>query len=283
MRAARVRAVDPVAALAVEAAAAFLAGPAGASLPLFRDALKLHRKAIGRRKVVPAAGILPLSPAGAVRGERHEPAPGDIDAAGRARRQPDRWSPGLFPACWNWSRGRDDIAKALAKRLAAAPVSSRAMEGPLEAAVVTWALVTIDGAKGGARGRPRTGVRSNDGAVRRGLAARILAQAHARVSQSPDLWREKLDALKPGYARSVLDIIPLRPAWDRVLDRLQAFLASPGAGRCARQKPETGVSVRRRHPGDHRSGADLQARRLECGPAGVAQAAQGARCQSSTI
>ena len=46
----RVRSSDPVAALACEAALEFLTGSAD-SLPRFREALKQHRKAVGRRKV----------------------------------------------------------------------------------------------------------------------------------------------------------------------------------------------------------------------------------------
>ena len=47
----RVRAYDPARAVAVDAALTFLTEPAADSLPRFREALKLHRKAVGRRKV----------------------------------------------------------------------------------------------------------------------------------------------------------------------------------------------------------------------------------------
>src|SRR5207244_619332 len=51
VRIGRVRERDPVAALAAEASLEFLTGSAAASLPKFREALKQHRKAAGRRKV----------------------------------------------------------------------------------------------------------------------------------------------------------------------------------------------------------------------------------------
>jgi len=47
----RVRAYDPVTALAADAALIFLTDPRADSLPRFREALKQHRKAVGRRKI----------------------------------------------------------------------------------------------------------------------------------------------------------------------------------------------------------------------------------------
>jgi superfamily II DNA or RNA helicase len=72
------------------------------------------------------------------------------------------------------------------------------------------------------------------------LAARVLSQVHARVSANPTPWRNALEALKPGYERPFLDIVPIRPAWERTLAKLQMFLAPPDS-----VKPQTAAKSRR--------------------------------------
>ena len=234
----RVRASHPVAALAAEASMMFLTGPAAASLPRFREALKQHRKAVGRRKVVLPREfglyhLLALFAAGDA--GLHDEISALLNILADSR-------PG---GAWALSglvelvSGRDGLAKTWSSRLAALLPSSRAHESPLEAAVVTLALVVIDGANGASRETEdwRAVGRWSRQAP---LAARIISEAHARFSRNPEPWRKTLETLGPGYDRQFLEIVPIRPAWDRALDKLQAFLVPPVAA-----KPQTSAKSRR--------------------------------------
>ena len=228
-RIARVRDFDPVAALAGEAALLFLTGQASDSLPRFREALKQHRKAVGRRKVAlprefALYHLLALFAAGDV--ELH----GEISTLLNLLADAKPALAWAFSGLLELVSGRDDLAKTWAGRVAGFSTSSRAHEGPLEAALVTLALVVVDGGRGASReAEDRLAIDRWGGQAR--LAARILAQAHARFSRNPARWREALDTLASGYDRQFLEIVPIRPVWDRALDKLQAFLAPPTAAK----------------------------------------------------
>ncbi len=234
----RVRASDPAAALAAEASLMFLTGPAAASLPPFREALKQHRKAVGRRKVTLPREfglyhLLALFAAGDA--ALHDEISTLLNILADSRPGRAAALSGLFELV----SGRDGLAKTWADRLAGIPPSSRAHENPLEAAIATLAVVVIAGVKGASReteDRRAVGRWSRQAP----LAARIISEAHARFSRNPEPWRKTLETLGPGYDRQFLEIVPIRPAWDRALDKLQAFLAPPVAA-----KPSTPPKSRR--------------------------------------
>jgi superfamily II DNA or RNA helicase len=225
VRATRLSAHDPAAALACEATLGFLTAPAADSLPLFREALKRHRKAIGRRKTAlpdefGLYHLLALIAAGEAALNREL---ADAQAIVAAAREPTGWAVcGLIEMV----AGQDNLARDLIQRLINLPAAYRAAEGPLDAALISLAISVIDGA------RARLRETEDKRAIARWggqapLAARVLSQVHARVSANPAPWREALDKLGSGYARRFMDIVPIRPAWERTLDKLQIFLAPP--------------------------------------------------------
>ena len=224
----RVRASDPVAALACEAALKFLAGSAD-SLPLFREALKQQRKAVGRRRQsLPhefgVYHLLALLAAGDA--NLH----GEISTLLQVMQDTRPVITRAFLGLLELVSGRDDRAKQWTNQVVGPRGSHRGQEAPLDAAVVTLALAVIDATKLTLReSEDRRAVERWGGQAR--LAARVMSLAYARVSPKPAFWRETLEAFGPGYDRRFLDIVPIRPAWERVLDKLQALLAPPAAAK----------------------------------------------------
>ncbi|MFO1161439.1 MAG: DEAD/DEAH box helicase [Reyranellaceae bacterium] len=222
-RIARVRASDPVAALAAEATLEFLAGTTEDSLHQFRAALSQHRKSIGRTKVA-----LPrefgLYHVLALIAARNPGLRGQIatqrDVIGQTRPLVD-WAVSGF---MDLEAARDDLARKWVERIIGQPAASRHEDAPLDAAVATMAVAVIDAPRMAAReDRDWRAIQRWGGHAR--LAARIIAQAHAAVLPDPGLWRDALAAFGTGYARDFMDIVPIRPAWDRALDKLQSLLA----------------------------------------------------------
>jgi hypothetical protein len=218
IRIGRVRTSDPVAALACEAALEFLTGSAADSLPQFRQALKQHRKVAGRRKVAlprefALYHLLALFAAGDV--NLHNEVAGLLDAIRMTKP-----TIGLaFGGLLELASGRDDLAKEWTARAGGLALADRRAEGPLETAAITLAIAVANAAR--LASREAEDRRSIDRwGEQAPLAGRIVAQAHVRVSPNPDMWRRSLEALGPGYARQFLDIVPVRPAWDRALDKL---------------------------------------------------------------
>jgi superfamily II DNA or RNA helicase len=227
VRVGRVRARDPVAALAAEAALEFLTGSTIASLPTFREALKQYRKAAGRRKVALPQEfglyhLLALFATGDANLHAEIAALLDIVAI------PGSVIGSAFLGLFELVSGRDNVAKQWVNRLAGPSRSSDEPEAPMETAVATLALTVVDGAKLASReAKDRRAIERWGGQAR--LAARIVALAHAHVSSNPPPWRETLASYGPGYDRQFLDIVPIRPTWERALDKLQAFLVPPAA------------------------------------------------------
>jgi superfamily II DNA or RNA helicase len=229
VRAARLRASDPGAALGCEAALTFLTDPAKDSLPLFRDALKQHRKAVGRRKTALADEfgvfhVLALLAAGETTLTNEMPVVEDI---GVSLRSPIDWTVcGLVEL----AVGQEANAKAWADRLVDLPTEQRGVEGPLVAGLIGVAIAIINGGRATVReGEDRKAV-ARWGA-QAPLAVRMLCQVHLRSSRNPDPWRTALDALGSTYQRQFLDIVTVRPAWERALDKLQLFLVPPETGK----------------------------------------------------
>ncbi len=236
-RMARLRALPPdslspvfrpqVAALAGEAALAFLLGSAGAA-PQFREALKQHRKAVGKRKVgLPGEfaifHILALFAAGEA----------SLHAEiARLLEGLNGIAPHLQAALTcllALAEGKDQDARVGAERLMIIENAVHASRDAFGLAVTTLAVAVVDGANAGRRaGFDAKAVEAwGDQAP---LASRILAQIHTRFPDEsrnrPD-WAAQLEALGDGYPRRFLDIVPIRPAWERTLDKLQGFLAPP--------------------------------------------------------
>ncbi|MGD9881594.1 MAG: DEAD/DEAH box helicase [Reyranella sp.] len=225
MRIARVRAFDPVAALAAEAALEFLTGSAVESLRHFRLALGQHRKAIGRTKAAlprefAVYHLLALLAADdpTMRGQIATLR----DIVGQTRSTVAWAVSGLL----DLDSAREDLARKWADHFVGMSARSRDHESPLDAAIATMALAVIDASRMSAREDQDWRAIQRWGTHAR-LAARIIAQAHAAVLPNPGIWRNTLVAFGSGYARDFMKIVPIRPAWDRALDKVQAFLAPP--------------------------------------------------------
>ena len=226
----RVRAYDPVMAAAVDAALVFLEEPAADSLPRFREALKQHRKAIGRRKVMLPQEfglyhLMALFAAGDA--GLHD----EISAQLTIAEDAERATAMVLFALLDLVQGRDDLAKARLQPLIAPRQFSRwpfdrAREGPLTSAILTLAIGVVDASFTSERADGDRQAVERWGRCAR-LPARILAQAHARFAKAPERWVNLLEGLGPGYAREFLDIVPIRSPWERTLDKLESVLAPP--------------------------------------------------------
>jgi superfamily II DNA or RNA helicase len=225
VRAVRLRAHDLSAALSCEATISFLTAPTADSLPLFREALKQHRKAIGRRKTAlpdefGLYHLLALIAAGEATLIKEL---SDAQAIVAAAKPGTEWALG---GLIELLAGRDDVARDVIHRLIDLPEAYRGVEGPLDAAVTGLAIAVIDGGKARLREADDQRAIARWGALAP-LAARVLSEVQVRVSPNPTRWRDALNAFGPGYARQFMDIVPIRPAWERTLDKLQLFLAPP--------------------------------------------------------
>jgi hypothetical protein len=222
----RVRASDPVAALAAEAALSFLTDPASASLPRFREALKRHRKVVGRRKIaLPHEFALyhVLALFAADDSGLHSEISNLLDAI----QETDLRTTVALAALLDVVAGRGDLGKERLERLLSRPAvaaSEGRSGGPLTSAIFTLALAVVDA------GLPAACEADDRRAVElwgrsAPLAARILAQTHVRSSKSADRWERLLARLGAGYPRQFPEIVPIRPAWERALDKLRSALA----------------------------------------------------------
>ena len=239
----RVRVSDPVTALAATAALTFLTEPAAASLPQFREALKQYRKAVGRRKIMlphelGLYHLMALFAAGDA-GLHVE-----ISALLSIAEETDFPTAMALSALLDVAAGRDDRARDRLARFSSDLGFSRrqivrALEGPLTSAILTLAFGVVDGAFVGPREAEDRAAIARWGQSAP-LATRILAQTHARCGKAPDPWRRVLDGLGAGYPRAFLDIVPIRPSWERALDKLQSVLAPQ-----VQAKPDAVAQARR--------------------------------------
>lgn len=226
----RVRVSDRTTALAAEAALSFLTEPAASSLPLFREALKLHRKAVGRRKVMlpQELGLYHLL---ALFAADDPGLHAEISALLDIAQETDLALAVVLFSLLDLVTGRDDVAKGRLERFhSPGPFNRtpfvRSREGPLTSAVLTWALGVIDSRFSVHREADDRRAVAQWGRCAR-LAARILAQAHARFAKAPAHWQCVLDGLGAGYERQFMEVVPIRPPWERALDKLETVLAPP--------------------------------------------------------
>jgi superfamily II DNA or RNA helicase len=217
---------DAALALAGEAALAFLSGPGDGALGTFREALKQHRKALGKRKLALPAEfalfhVLALLAAGEP--ALHTEIAGLIEVMNPAAKQ----VASALECLLDLVCGQDQKAKTAAERLAAVQVGPNFGRDPFGVAVSSLALAVVEGANAARRARfDAEAVAAWQGHAP--LAARILAQVHVRFpdpAQKRADWAAELKALGEGYPRRFLDIVPLREPWERTLEKLQGFLA----------------------------------------------------------
>ena len=225
----RIRQTSPVTALAADAVLAFLTGSADAAGPLFREALKQHRKAAGKRKIgLPAEfGRFHLMALFAANDIALHP---EIETLLAAAEAAGSMLVVALSCLHALVQGQEHYAKTQAESLATLTIQHSESADPLSAALTTLALAVVDGANAERRDKIDRQVVSRWGG-QSPLALRILAAVHARFpspgSGAADFWANKLAALGPGYARDFLEIVPIRPAWDRALEKLRGFLSPP--------------------------------------------------------
>ncbi len=137
--------------------------------------------------------------------------------------------------------GQDSQAKFLADRFFGR--SAKPFEGPLANVMITLALSVVDVANAGRLEDDDWRAVEAWGALAP-LAARTLADIHVRfpgaATGARERWRTRLDTLVPASGRKFLEVVPIKPPWDRALDRLQGFLAPPPVA-----KAETTARARR--------------------------------------
>jgi len=225
----RVRVFDPVMALAVDAALIFLTEPAADSLPRFREALKQQRKVTGRRKVMlpHEFGLLHLA---ALFAAADPGLHGEISNLLDIAQETDVITTVVLSGLLELVQGRDDLAKARLGRFLAMHSGIRSSyqprDAPMATAIRALALGVLDGDLTG-----RCEADDQRAVERWGrhapLAVRILAQTHARFAKAPERWQRLLGNLGGGYAREFPEIVPVRPSWERALDKLQSVLVPP--------------------------------------------------------
>jgi superfamily II DNA or RNA helicase len=235
----RVRAHNPALAAAAEAALTFLTAPEISSLPQFRDALKLRRKAVGQRKVTlpNEFGLLHLMALFAADDGSLE---GEIEALLDTAQMDESSAPVVLHALLDLVAGREERAMSRLRFIVDRRMFDRETEGPLTSAINTLALATVD--PGLLHHREPGDRRAVEqwGAVAP-LAARILAQTHAHFAKGGGRWQDIFDRLGPGSERRFLEIVPARAAWERALGKLEAALAPPQSP----AKPEAPAQARR--------------------------------------
>ena len=243
VRIARLRGVDPMLALAGEAALAFLEGPPGAAPPLFREALKRRRKDTGKRKIT-LPGEFALYHALALFAADDTALHGEITAMVDALETPAPLTAAALKCLLDLVSGQDQDARKNAARLAALDAGYRQRQDPLGVAITTLALVVADGVN--APPRHAGDLNAADGWDGHApLAERILAEIHARFPATGqdrvEEWPRILRDLGDGYPRRFLEIVPIRPAWERALAKLEGYIAP----RSEAAKPAPAAQTRR--------------------------------------
>jgi superfamily II DNA or RNA helicase len=241
-RIARLRDADPVLGLAGEAALAFLAGPEGAAPPLFREALKRRRKETAKRKIA-LPGEFALYHALALFAANDVALHGEIASLTDALETLAPLTADALACLLALVSGQDHEAKRKAERLALLDPGYRKRQDPLGVAITTLALAVVDGGTAPHRhAEDLNAAHGWDGHAP--LAERILAEIHTRfpgaAQDRAEEWPRILSSLGEGYARRFLEIVPIRPSWERALDKLEGFIAPPSAA-----KPAPSTQTRR--------------------------------------
>jgi len=208
---------------AFEGTAAFLGGHNEAALQRYRDALKLRRKQVGKRKVFLEGvhglfflmALLRANDA-ALQAE----AQAGLDAALSSASAYAGGFAALQALLW-LAQGLEPKARALLEQLrAAAPAE------PLSAACVALAKHAVDVDLTHAH-RADLDARFDRLAVQLPLVARVYAEILAGVAESPRPYRAYLAETGQGMDVAFTRLIQVRQPWERALESLDAFL---GAG-----------------------------------------------------
>lgn len=232
-----VSSIDPetAARLAWEGVLEFLADRNAGALENFRTALKLHRKALGKRKVfldgVPAVF--------AVMALLHAGDPGlqpEIQAALEALVATPSNYQGAFLALQSlfWlTQGLEAKARDMLKRLNASMPSE-----PISAACISLAALAVDSQLARAH-QAEIGKRFNALQDVLPLIGRMHAEVLAEVVDEPASYASYLTQTVPGIEIAFTRLLTVGQPWERALNSLDAFL---GAGAA---KPETIATPRK--------------------------------------
>ncbi len=218
---------DPADALrpALEGAVAFLEGRNDAALAHGRDALKLHRKRAGKRKVFldgPPGVFFLMALLRADDAGLHAEAQAGLDAALSAP-SPDIGAFAAMQALLWLAQGLEAKARELLGQLRAA-----APAGPFNAACIALAEHALDADLTRAR---RADLSAHFERLREHLplVARILAELLAEATGVTDAYEAALAEGDGGVAVSFTQLIRTRQPWERALESLDAFLGSGAA------------------------------------------------------
>ena len=213
---------DTATVLALEGSSAFLEGRNDAALAYFREALKAHRKDMGRRKVFldGAFGLFfLLAMLRANDPKLHGEIQTGIDII-RGNDEPSAYGYGfvaILALLW-LVQGMEAKARALLEHL-----STLTLPEPLSAACVALAEHAVDTDLSRARDDDLA-ERFDDLRDLLPMIARIYAEILAKVAAKPAPYRDWLDAQGAGPIVRFTEIVQTRQSWERALESLDAFL-----------------------------------------------------------
>ena len=207
-------------AAAYEASIAFLTGDNEAAVAGFRNALKLLRKSLGKRKVAFEAEVglfHMLALLHAKDPALHAELRGLIDAS-TFEVTPFYLAHLSVEALLDLVEGRNEKARETVKRLLEQPSSS-----PAASAVVDLAALFIDATL------IRKRLAHNEAEYNRfvqsmPILARIRAEILSRTARDGASWRERAEALGGKSIVAFTEIVSLMEPWERAFDTLTAFL-----------------------------------------------------------
>ncbi len=215
---------DAVLRQALEGAVAFLEARNADALVHYRDALKLHRKQVGKRKVFldDLHGLLfLLALLGADDAGVLAEAQAGLDAAARTD---SHYAAGFFALqAMVWlAQGLEAKARELIGQLQLAKVVE-----PLSAACVALAAFAIDGE---ASRKSTTGLAERFEALKGTLPliARIYAEIFVEVATAPSPYAAWLQEMAPSIKVAFTRLLVTRKPWERALENLAAFMDAGG-------------------------------------------------------
>ena len=221
--------------LALEGAVAFLEGRNEAALRHYRDALKQHRKALGRRKVFlddPHAVFCLMALLRANDPALHAEMQAGLDIL-LAESSAGAGAHGAMQALLWLVQGLDAKARQVLAHLRLLMPAE-----PLSAACIALAEYAVDA--GIAREhRPDLAARFTRFRDALPLLARIYAEILAAVAKAPGAYTAWLAETGEGLGVEFTRLVQARPPWERALESLDAFLGGETG------KPEQATAVRK--------------------------------------
>ncbi len=220
------RSADAWPVLSAKAGIAFLSGNTDEALPLFRLALKQYRKIRSKRNVIlpGEAGVFHLLALLKADDARLH---GEIETLLKVVGRRDSTRESAYEA-YSGLELLFHLATGDTERCRWEADSLRQFwrwGNPLGLAVATLALAIADNPAA------VTARESNDGQLFDQVAGvmpvvgRLMAEVHMRVSGGDQRWTSRLAMLGHGPGLRAFDIVPVKPGWERIFDKLTAFLA----------------------------------------------------------